>query len=151
MGSSKNAKRHRPTEVKIDLDVYFLPERLPKALRFPLEAAGGPDALIRLDHANGYLSPTTEGDKGWQVTLTICPPGEGHFMGIDLSIPQAKRLIKELEYLIKWQKSLKDLAGAAPEAGKKSKGKDKGKDEKEKTKKPKATTKETAKTKAKKK
>ena len=139
MATSDTSKRHRPTEVKIDLDVYFLPDRLPTSLRHPGDAAGGHDALIRFDHAEGYLSPSTEGDKGWQVTLTVCPPGEGHFMGIDLSIPQAKKLFKELDYLIKWQKSLKDRAQAAPEPGKK------GKSEKEKQPKP------TAKIKAKKK
>ena len=123
MDKSDVSKRHRPTEVKIDLGVYFLPDRLPVALRHPLEAAGGPDAVIRLDQAEGHLSPSTDGATGWQITLTVCPAGEGHFMGIDLSIPQAKRLIKELDYVIKWQKGLKTRAEAESRVGKKGKAK----------------------------
>ncbi len=145
MATSNGSKRHRPTEVKINLDVYFLPDRLPKSLRYPLDAAGGPDALIQFRHAEGYLSPTTEGDSGWQVTLTVCPRGEGHFMGIDLSIPQAKRLIKELDYLIQWQEDLKTRAEAPREPGKSDKGKE------QKAKKAKVKANEVAKIKAKKK
>ena len=145
MDTPKNPKRHRPTADKIELDVYFLPERLPDPLRHPLEAAGGPDAMIRFDHAEAYLSPSSEGDRGWQVTLTICPPGEGHFMGIDLSIAEAKRLIKTLEYVVKWQKDHKARAKSQAEAAKRGAGKS------AKTKKAKDQSAESAKGKAKKK
>jgi len=119
MNISEGPKRHRPSQTKIDLDVYFLPERLPMPLRYPLDAAGGPDALIRIDQAEGHLSPSSDGVKGWQITLTVCPPGEGHFMGIDLSIPEAKRLIKVLDYVIEWQKGLKAGVETKPKPGKK--------------------------------
>jgi len=119
MSISEIAKRHRLSQRKIELDVYFLPDRLPTALRYPLDAAGGPDALIKFDQAEGHLSPASDQPKGWRLCLTICPPGEGHFMGIDLSISEAKKLRELLDYVIKWQEDLKTPARTTPEPAKK--------------------------------
>lgn len=119
MNNSEGPKRHRPSQRKIELDLYFLPDRMPKSLRHPLEAAGGRDALIRLDRAEGHLSPSGDSTKGWQISLTVCPPGEGHFMGIDLSIAEAKRLMKVLDYVVAWQEELKARAEVPPTPSKK--------------------------------
>jgi hypothetical protein len=107
MSISDSAKRNRLSQTKIALDVYFLPDRLPQALRHPLEAAGGPDALIKINKAEGYLSPGRDQATGWQCSLTICPPGEGHFMGIDLSISEARKLREVLDYVINWEEDFK--------------------------------------------
>jgi hypothetical protein len=145
MNNSEGPKRHRPSQRKIELDLYFLPDRMPKSLRYPLDAVGGPDALIKLDQAEGHLSPSSDSSKGWQISLTVCPPGEGHFMGIDLSIAEAKRLVKVLDYVIKWQEDLKARAEAPAKPTKKDQAKNK------KAKKEKASSKRPEKIKAKKK
>jgi hypothetical protein len=103
MSISEGATRHRLSQRKIQLELYFLPDRLPSALRNPLAATGGPGALIKLDHAEGHLSPASDRTRGWRFSLTICPPREGHFMGIDLSISEAKKLRDVLAYVIKWE------------------------------------------------
>jgi len=118
MSISESARRHRLSQRKIELDLYFLPDRLPNALRYPLDAAGGPDALIRFDQAEGRLSPASDQTKGWRFSLTICPPGEGHFMGIDLSISEAKKLREVLDYVIKWEEDLKAQAQTTPKPAK---------------------------------
>jgi hypothetical protein len=123
MSISESAKRHRLSQRKIELDLYFLPDRLPKALRYPLDAAGGPDALIKFDQAEGHLSPASDQAKGWRLSLTICPPGEGHFMGIDLSISEAKKLREVLDYVIKWQEDLEARAQTTPKPIKKGNAK----------------------------
>ena len=119
MNAPESPKRHRPSQRKIELDLYFLPDRLPKSLRYPLAAAGGPDALIKIDAAEGHLSPSSDSSKGWPISLTVCPPGEGHFMGIDLSISEAKKLSEVLDYVIKWQEDLQARAKAPPSRSKK--------------------------------
>jgi len=119
MSISESTRRHRLSQRKIELDLYFLPNRLPNALRYPLDAAGGPDALIRFDQAEGHLSPASDPTRGWRFSLTICPPGEGHFMGIDLSISEAKKLREVLDYVIKWQEDLKVPAQTSPRPAKK--------------------------------
>jgi len=144
MSVSASAKRHRLSQRKIELDVYFLPDRLPAALRYPLDATGGPDSLIKFDRAEGHLSPASDQPKGWRLCLTICPPGEGHFMGIDLSISEAKKLREGLNYVIKWQEDLKAPARATPEPAKK--GTAKAAETKKGTARPVETKKGTAKT-----
>jgi hypothetical protein len=119
MSIAEGAKRHRQSQRKIELDVYFLPDRLPTALRFPLKAAGGPDALIKIDQSEGHLSPSSDQTKGSRLCLTICPPGEGHFMGIDLSISEARKLREMLDYVIKWQQDFEARARTAPRPAKK--------------------------------
>jgi hypothetical protein len=114
MNNPNGVKRHRPTQKKIELRVYFLPDRFPGPLRRPLEAAGGPDALIAFDKAEVYVSPGGDAHTGWRLSLTICPRGEGHFMGIDLSIPEARKLRDMLDYEITWQENLAERRRPAP-------------------------------------
>jgi hypothetical protein len=121
MSPSENPKRHRPSQKKIELDVYFLPDRLPSSLQHPLDKSGRPGALIKIVGAEGHLSPTSGGTKSFQITLTVGAPGEGHFMGIDLSVPDARTLRDALDYVIAWQEDLNARGRAAPQPGPKGK------------------------------
>jgi hypothetical protein len=107
MSNSDIAKRHRLSQTRIELDVSFLPDRLPQALWHPLDVPGRPDALIKIKQAEAYLSPASDQANRWQCSLTICPPGEGHFMKIDLSISEAKKLLEVLDHVINWEEDLK--------------------------------------------
>jgi hypothetical protein len=120
MSKSDSARRHRLSQTKIELDVSFLPDRLPQSLQHPLDAPGRPDALIKIAQAEAYLSPASDQANQWQCSLTICPPGEGHFMKIDLSILEAKKLLEVLDHVINWEEDLKTRVRSTPQPSKRS-------------------------------
>jgi hypothetical protein len=120
MSMIDTTRRHRVSQARIELDVSFLPDRLPQALRFPLQAAGGPDALIKIDQAEAYLSPASDPANRWQCSLTICPPGEGHFMKVELSITEAKKLLEALDHVINWEEGMNTRAQAAAKPARKA-------------------------------
>jgi hypothetical protein len=118
MNTSEGPKRHRPSQRKIELDLYFLPDRLPEPLRNPVGAKGDPDALIKMARAEGHLSATSDVRQGRDISLTVCPRGEGHFMGIEMSLAEAKKLREVLDYVIDWREDAIGRAEAPPQRAK---------------------------------
>jgi hypothetical protein len=109
-------KRRLASQRRVKVDLHFVPERLPQPGQRPVDEDGHPCGPIEINQAEMYVTPTLEDDR-WGISLDVFPAGEGRFMGIEISVSQARKLRNALDIALEMQEEGEASRRAAARAG----------------------------------